>query len=188
MQYYIEITVLSTFDVSDCFLIKKLYNRIHICLSECSAYNVNLGLSFPGFKARHGIGNKIRVFGSKNELSRFLSILDLNNLDEYIDISKIRQVPEGVNSFAIFSRVCRTSQQKKAKKYSLRYNSEYSVELQRIKKIYDKRLKESAYVPLKSNSNGRNFSLFIRKIIVEDSKDGKFSTYGLSNTATVPLF
>ncbi len=194
MKYYQDITLLPDPEIDLYFLWKKVYQQMHLALVEVkdTQDKVNIGFSWPNYvysENRKHLGNKLRVFAqSSNELCE----LDLNKwlsrLTDYAHITKIRNVPDNVNEHVKFSRVRVKSgieriARRKAKRQSISYEDALS-QLSHFKTQQT----DLPFVRFESLSKGHSYPLFISKAENKTAEEGKYSTYGLSKTATVPWF
>ena len=79
------------------------------------------------------------------------------------------------------------SKEKLARRRAKRTGNSYEQALTHFEN-YETERSRLPYINMQSLTNGRSFRLFIEKTIVDNPQAGYFSSYGLSNTATVPLF
>ncbi len=198
MNYYVDIKLLTDTEISLGFLWKKLYAQIHLALVEVRDEKnlVSIGLAFPNYSGDRFLGDTLRLFApSKEELER----LDLNRwlarLLDYLTVSEIKEVPKDTK-LATFGRKQFKSNseiRRLAKRYAQREQIAYEEALQNFEQTEAKYRKERdknrlPYINIKSLSTGNEMKLFIIKKSSDIEQKGKFNTYGLSNTTTVPDF
>lgn len=200
MNYYIEIELLKDTEITLGFVWKKLYAQIHLALVEVRDENnlVAIGLSFPNYqKDKFPLGEKLRLFAkTKEELERLNLAHWLKRLMDYVAMSEIQKVPDNVNSFVSFSRKRFKSNseiRRLAKRYAKREDIPYEEALKKFietEEKYEKAKKENKlpYINMQSLSSNQELKIFIEKKEKQESKNGLFSTYGLSHESTVPHF
>lgn len=203
MQYYNELTLLPNEDISAYFLWSKVYTQLHIAFAEHSNEQgkISFGVSFPQYRINEHkkigfLGTKIRVFAnSENELRQLNLGKWLERLIDYVHIIQPREVPKTkITGYVNYYRINpKMSLEERVVHQSQRRN----ISLDEAKKHFKEYVEESViepYINLKSLSAKREenvdrpYRLYIGKSIADEAKDGKFGTYGLSRTSTVPEF
>lgn len=196
MKYYQELTIIPSFEVSAYFIWSKVYQQLHLGFVEAQDQNglVPFGVSFPQYqydKRKGGIGEKMRVFGNREDELTELGIKKwLQRLSDYVHITGIREVPEKKAGYAVYRRVHKeSSPDQKALRFIKRHR-EASIEYEEAVKMFLKKRSECAlpYINQKSLTNRNAFRLYIAKLYSEKNVYDGFGTYGLSNTSTVPEF
>lgn len=205
MNYYIELTLIDSPNFSLYQVWTTAYTQLHLAFvaQQNGQEKIPFGVSFPQYRINQQkkigfLGSKIRVFAhSENELKQlnlhewFKRLIE----SDYVHVTKPREVPKDkVTGYALFYRVNpklnleqRIAHQAERHKISL-------VEAQQHFKAYVEQPMIEPYVSLKSLSAKREenidrpYKLYIGKSLADEAKDGKFGTYGLSRTATVPEF
>jgi len=200
MKYYIDIRLMGDTEISLGFIWQKLYAQMHLALVNIKDENnsVDIGFSFP-FYQNHSfpIGNILRVFADSKDR---LEILDINkwlkDLEDYIYIGTIKEIPKDIKMYASFSRKQFKSNaelRRLVKRYAKRNGVSEEEALENFKDTEEKyrKLKEKNKLPfinIKSLSNGNNVKIFIGKEEHGKEELGRFNTFGLSKTTTVPIF
>lgn len=192
MQHYIDITLLPNDDIGHYFLWSKLYQQLHLLLVNKGETGV--GFSFPEYSKNHPrLGRKLRVFGASEAVFQQLDLAKcLNRLADYCHISSLRTVPENAQ-YAIFSRKqAVTNNERLARRRAKRKGETFEQALTHFEGFVDEHF-TLPFVELDSSSTAkegetRRFKLFIDQKMVTSSQAGKFTSYGLSKTATVPWF
>lgn len=218
MKFYYEITVIPNHEVGEHFILSKLFTQIHLGLAsikeiENGKEKSPIGVSFPEYKMgeKFGvIGSKLRLFANDElTLQNFDVQKWLSRLSDYVHISGIREVPQRINGYAIFSRhqpktnaerLMRRHQKREEEWTNIIKNSNSSPQeiakaqeklnkRQQRENNYDKKqsIKEP-FIKLQSLSTGNEFCLWIKKTTRDQPTYQKFSTYGLSNISTLPEF
>lgn len=195
MDYYIELTLIKDSEISPYFIWSKLYTQLHLAFVEQKDANEQIpyGVSFPEYKAFEAkdkqitlLGSKLRVFAhSADELQKLDLDKWLARLTDYVHVKSPKQV-EGVTQYLTVNRYRpKASAENLARRFARRHSISIEDALKRIEG-YQQKHKPLPYIQLKSLSGEREFSLYINQQIVEKAVEGKFSTYGLSATSTVP--
>ncbi len=196
MKHYIEITMLPDPETPLYYLWSKVYQQIHLALveSKLADSGSEIGAAFPGYQyeekeGEYTLGNKLRLFASGKEALEKLNILKyLSRLLDYISITDIAEVPADVSKQVSFSRVqSKSNIQRLARRKAKREGISLIDSISALNGYQERYLNEP-YIQLKSLSSGHEMRLFIRKLDQDSPVAGKFSTYGLSPSATVPWF
>lgn len=195
MNYYQEILIKPSFDISVYFIWEKLFKQIHLSIvsSTKDKSYFNIGVSFPGYELRNkrnGLGNVLRIHAKSEEVLTALNTSDrLKSLTDMLEISPIKSVQiDKIEGYAIFRRKqVKSSSERLARRYAKRHQLSYTEAV----KIYNDKEDELTSLPFinfDSLSRGSRFKLFIERKKVVTAVDGCFNSYGLSQEATVPLF
>ena len=170
-SYYFEIRSNEGSKVAS-ILIAKVVSILH-AVTKVDGQSP-IGINFP-FMQEHknenvtSFGETMRVFGTKGDLLVFLRNASLSALLEEPDltVSKIQEVPDD----AAFVQTLRDRTVERRKKLKIKVERYFP------------------YMKLKSLSNKKKFSLFIKTKTVQEPTPGYFSTYGLSKDgSTTPYF
>ena len=157
-----------------------------------------VGVSFPEYvcdveRKQFQLGCKLRLFASSQEILEQLNIRKYcSRLLDYVHITQIRDVPEGVEEYSCFRR----SQPKSSNERLARRKAKYkNISFDQAMCLYEGRKETYSRVPyirLKSLSSKEKFRLMIRKNSINDhTRDEGFTTYGLSSMekeTPVPMF
>lgn len=184
MNFYQDIRVLEDPEFSEAMLMAALFAKLHRALG---AYGEgDIGVSFP--QAAKTLGNTIRLHGSQQALSAIAATSWLKGLRDYTECSDILAVPEKV-AYRTVSRVQVKSSAERLRRRSVKKG--WLTEEQARLQILDANEQRTSlpFIVLKSLSTEQMFHLFIRQGELQTQPTtGKFSSYGLSATATVPWF
>lgn len=195
MQYYLELSLLPNEDTSVYFLWSKLYTQLHLAFVEQkdSQEKIAYGVSFPRYRLSTDkgigfLGDKLRIFAnSTQELEQLNLNKWLERLNDYVHITAPRETPNNV-SYAIYSRaVPKDSVEKRILHQAQRRNISITEAATHFKDHVYPPLIEP-FISLKSLSGQHIFKLHIKKTLTDEGSMGKFGTYGLSKTVTVPEF
>ncbi len=195
MQYYLELSLLPNDDTSVYFLWSKLYTQLHLAFVEQkdSQEKIAYGVSFPRYRLSQDkgigfLGDKLRIFAhSTQELEQLNLNQWLARLNDYVHITAPRETPHNV-SYGIYSRaVPKDSVEKRILHQAQRRNISITEASTHFKDHVYTPLIEP-FISLKSLSGQHIFKLHIKKTLTDEASMGKFGTYGLSKTVTVPEF
>ena len=195
MQYYLELSLLPNDDTSVYFLWSKLYTQLHLAFVEQkdSQEKIAYGVSFPRYRLSSDkgigfLGDKLRIFAhSAQELEQLNLNQWLARLNDYVHITAPRETPHNV-SYGIYSRaVPKDSVEKRILHQAQRRNISITEASTHFKDHVYTPLIEP-FISLKSLSGQHIFKLHIKKTLTDEASMGKFGTYGLSKTVTVPEF
>lgn len=191
MKYYIEMTLIPDAEISPFFIWSKLYTQIHLGLVEMldAKQTVPIGVSFPEYAKDRLLGQKLRLFASDEATLQQLNLAKwLDRLADYVHISSIKPVPSDIQSYAVFSRYRpHFDIDKVAERFARHKNISFEAALEHCKN-HKAPAKMLPFVQLKSQTNGQAFRLVIQQKVVTQAVVGSFSTYGLSQIATIPIF
>ena len=193
MNYYVDIKLITDTEITLGFLWKKLYAQIHLALVEVRNEDnlVSVGLSFPNYLKDRFLGDRLRLFAStKEELERLKLEEWLSRLEGYVFLEEIKEVPTDVTKFVSFRRKqFKTNAERLARRQAKRKGISYEEALKNYENFDEEKKKTKLpYINVKSLSSNREMKVFIQKSEEKESKNGLFSTYGLSSESTVPWF
>lgn len=192
MRVYQQITLLPSPETGIYFLWEKVFQQIHLALVEIknSDNQVPVGVSFPEYDSQaHFLGASCRLFAPDIESLQKLALDKwLLRFNDYLDLTRIRDVPDRVASYAIYRRKQPKSSlervaRRKAKREGLTFEQAFSA----LSHVSPQQIR-TPYIVMNSHSSKKRFYLFIQREVVDEPKQGVFSTYGLSQDSTVPEF
>lgn len=184
MDHYLDIRVLPDPEFVETVLMNALFSKLHRGLVAVGEGRI--GISFP--KAQKQLGDVVRLHGPAAALETMMANGWMKGLRDYTQISNIQAVPE-VCQHRRVKRVQAKSSSERLRRRSIK-NGKVSAEeaAERIPLSSEKRL-NLPFLELKSQSTGQAFKLFVQQSEPHDEpSEGRFSSYGLSSTATVPSF
>lgn len=146
----------------------------------------SIGISFPKYKTK--LGNIIRIHGQKSSLDVLQQDNWMDGLIGYCDVSDILPIPEKIRGHQTISRKQPNMTAAKLERLVKRD----SIPQQEIKPYKVKMIRQgldNAYFELKSTSNQQLYRRYIQfGELTSQKREGKFDSFGLSKTATVPIF
>jgi CRISPR-associated endonuclease Csy4 len=190
MDHYVDIQILENSDFEATFLLNRLYEKFHLGLVD-SGINLQVGASFPSasLKPTNSLGNVLRLHGTFGNLESFIGKQWFVSLLGYVNVGKVLLIPSEVK----VGSVRRVQIQSSAERLRRRFMRRHDVDMATAKlKIPDTASKKNTNLPwlqLRSSSTGQEFRLFVEvRILGGVPVIGEFNRYGLSSTATVPIF
>jgi CRISPR-associated endonuclease Csy4 len=187
MDHYVDVRALGDPEISVSQVLNVTANKLHAALVALRANDI--GVSFPGFRLEPAsLGDFLRLHGSRERLTELLSTGFLNSLRDYVQVSTVGSVPQGV-LHRVVRRVQVDSNVERIRRRQMRRHG-WSEEEARVRIPYSaERRLQLPYLRMKSSSTGQPFLLFIdHQECRPTAAAGEFNTYGLSATATVPWF
>ena len=195
MKFYIELTIVNSTDITFSTAWSKLFTQLHLAFVEQKDANEQIayGVSFPEFKTVEAKGKKITLLGSKLRIfANSMQALEQLNLDkwlerltDYVHIKSAKQVENATQNLTVNRHRPQASVGNLARRYVSRHDVSLDVALKRLEG-FNQKSEPCPYIQLKSLSGGNDFSLCINQKLADKENVGKFSTYGLSATSTVP--
>lgn len=188
MNYYQEITLLPSPEISQYFLWQKIFQPLHMLMVETKSKSQEhwVSVSFPKYTSK-GLGDKLRIFAiNEQALDAFGLKNALRKFEDYVHITGIRSVPDSVVGQTVFKR--HHSKQKNLS-YARRYAKYRNMDIEEAFEHLNQKPKKSLpFINLKSLSTGQNMRIFIEQIEepLKTSQEWKFNAYGLNNP--VPHF
>lgn len=184
MNHYLDISILPDPEFGQNALMNALFSKLHLAL--VAQGEGNIGVSFP--HADKNLGDCLRLHGEETNLERLMDTDWFKGLQDHCEAFNILPVPKSCQH-RVIKRVSVKSSPERLYRRSVKKGWLKQEEAnKRIKqaKAYFLKL---PYVQLKSASTGQRFRLFIHIGELQDNPvPGTFSSYGLSNQATVPWF
>ncbi len=188
MNYYIDIELFPKKELRENILLNQLYLEFHKRIFDLNLKVI--GVSFPKYRLK--LGDVFRIHGDKESLEKLQSEEWIKKYPKNYHVSKITIIPQKVK-YRVISRVQQTMSQSKLRRLIKRAEEgKGGIKEEDIKKYKIKMLQgglDNPFVDLISSSNNQRYRLFISFGEFQDTEiKGKFDTYGLSKTSTVPWF
>ena len=189
MDRYFDIKAISNPEIIQSAVMAHLMQQLHKLLPQ---YGGRIGLDFPGYRKKLGLGAVIRVLAVEQDIQALKhQLTNAHKVTEYALITSVGHIPESVTHFAQYTRV-----HAKGNSYINRLKKRHqargtwTVELEAAIRIKASVRLDFPYINLRSESTGQNLILFINRARVTKPVAGLFNGYGLSSPdfATVPLF
>lgn len=196
MNYYLELTITGNPELTPYQIWSKLYTQLHLAFVEQkdAQDKTVYGVSFPQYRTLADkkiayLGYKLRVFAPTEQA---LSALNLDKwiecLVDYIHISSIRSVPDDIKGYANYYRATpKMTLDERITHQAKRHGVPYHKAAERFEGYKEQSL-VYPHIQLTSQTNHQSYPLYIGKQTAEVLTDGRFGTYGLSRTSSVPEF
>ena len=181
MDHYLEIEVLSDPEFNATILMSALYAKLHRALVAVG--HGEIGVSFP--RAGKTPGDLLRLHAGPGALARLMEQNWLKGLNDYTRSSQIKAAPATDQHIQV-KRV----QPKQTAARLRRAVKRGSIPESEAEKLLSERvLLKNPFFQLQSQSTGQRFHLFVeQQKSLPKVSTGAFSSYGLSDKATVPWF
>lgn len=184
MDHYIDLHFQADEEVPIYFIRNKVFAKLHKALYELEENTI--GISFPNYKTK--LGDILRIHGEQSNLTVLQQKNWLGGLAGYCDVGEVLLIPVAVKGYRTISRV--RSNMSNAKLQRLKKRGSITVE--EMKRYDIKMIKTfltNPYLELESTSNGHKHRRYLQfGVLVSEPVVGKFDSFGLSKTATVPWF
>lgn len=193
MKYYLDITLIPNEEIPLYFLWEKLYQQLHLALVErLEKGKSKVGVAFPKYdKEERSLCNKLRLLTfEQGDLEALNLDKYFARLKDYVHWTGIKEVPiDKITGYAFFKREQVKSNHERLAR---RRGRKTGVSDEQALVFFEGKLERRSQAPfvyLNSQTNGKRYPLFI---VMEETdikpKMAAFSSYGLSNDCSVPLF
>ncbi|MDF7667798.1 type I-F CRISPR-associated endoribonuclease Cas6/Csy4 [Orbaceae bacterium ESL0727] len=190
LTHYFELRAIPQLEIDENDVMNQTMQSLHHLLVNQQG---NIALSFPCYALHQhrSFGGIIRLLGSEMALQKIRNEISNNStITDYMLMLPIASVPDTIKGHTRFIRVNPKGQSalRRAEK-RLTAQGKWSDEVKNrmIEKWGSVHL-DYPHFHLKSKSTGQSFILWIKQAHCTKSTEGKFNSYGLSQTATVPNF
>jgi CRISPR-associated endonuclease Csy4 len=189
MKYFVDIEILENPDIQTATILNSLFTPFHLALVSAGE-ELQIGISFPKNKAEVFVtlGNVLRLHGKESDLIEFMALRWFSKLTDYINVSKVRAVPDEVT----FASIRRVQVQSNVERLRRRLRKRHNVDEETAKlRIPDSaaQLTSLPWLQIRSASTAQSFKLFIQIGKQQTTEvSGSFNRYGLSANATLPIF
>ena len=196
MNYYLELTIIGNPELTPYQIWSKLYTQLHLAFVEQkdAQDKTVYGVSFPQYRTLADkkiayLGYKLRVFAPTEQALSALNLdKRLEHLADYIHISSIRSVPDDIKGYANYYRATpKMTLDERITHQAKRHGVPYHKAAERFEGYKEQSL-VYPHIQLTSQTNHQSYPLYIGKQTAEVLTDGRFGTYGLSRTSSVPEF
>ena len=181
MDRYIDITVLPDPEFSTTTLMNALYSKLHRTLAVLG--EVNIGVSFPHLKKTPG--EILRLHGGELALQKLINQNWSKGLSDYIQVTQIQLVPKETKHIRVErvqEKMTAARLRRAVKRGSMTVDEAETV-------LANRQQLKKPFLQLQSSSTKQRFPLFINQGKPQSKMiAGKFNSYGLSDSATVPWF
>ncbi|MDN2660669.1 type I-F CRISPR-associated endoribonuclease Cas6/Csy4 [Neptunomonas sp. CHC150] len=183
MDSYIDIQLKPDSEMREAELSSKVFTKFHKALVTLNSNNI--GISFP--KVHTKLGRLFRIHSQASALHDLQDLEWLGALSGYCQFSAVSAVPEQVQY-----RVVSVKRSNLSKAKLKRLIARGSIDKEGEKRYKVKMLSQgfdNPYLDLFSGSTGQVHRKFFEfGELQPNPTSGKFDSYGLSTTATVPWF
>lgn len=197
MNFYQDITLLPDAEITLGFIWQKVYQQVHIALAENKiAENQSaIAVGFPEYGGKgFPLGSKLRLLSETQAQLEQLDIKKwLERLEDYCHIKPIKPVPAEIEKHVCYKRKQFKSNLLKEALRRAKYKNETKEQALAHFQHYQKAcdlpyINMTSLSMLENEEVSRNFKLFIEQEMLEQPRPGQFNCYGLSKTATIPIF
>lgn len=185
MDSYLELQLLPDPEFPPAMLMNALFAKLHRAL--VSHGEGRIGISFPDVSTGQ-LGQRLRLHGQAGELEKLMACNWLQGMRDHLAAFAIRPVPDGAKH-RIVRRVQAQSNPERLRRRLIRRKGIGEEEARAA--IPDSAAQTLALPSLQvtSQSTQQQFRLFIEHLPVQaESSPGHFTSYGLSNEASIPWF
>ena len=185
MNHYLDITLLPDPEFSALDLMDALYAKLHRALVALGSQRIGVSFNPPAI----GLGDRLRLHGNASDLGALVGLNWLTGMRDHVEVSAILPVPADCQQYRVVSRVqAKSNPERERRRLMRRKGIDEATAREKIPDSSAKML-NLPRVHLRSQSTGQKFCLFIRLGDVRTTPtEGTFNAYGLSATATVPIF
>jgi len=187
MDYYLDLEILPNAEMGKNIVMNVIGSRLHQFLVV--EKGVELGTSFPDYsKNPRTLGKRMRLHGTSQSLDRVAQSEWLELLGDYVHVKDVQQKPKSCKYVDVRRVQAKSSVLRLARRYARRHGVSLDEALALYKNVSDKKL-SYPFLSLNSNSTGQRFNLFIKQSQPHSiARAGKFNSFGLSKTASLPWF
>lgn len=202
MNYYLDLTLLPDEEVPIFFIRNKVYAKLHKAIFDLSTSNI--GASFPNLKKakksdknKMNFGEIIRIHSTQDRLNKLQNLNWLGGLSGYCKVGDILPVPDKIKGHQAISRIRQNMSLAKMQKKITHQKAKGYLKTGDDINAYEKQYKaemfktglDNPYLELQSTSTNNKYRLYINfGALQKQLTVGKFNHFGLSKTATVPIF
>ncbi|MFG1173690.1 type I-F CRISPR-associated endoribonuclease Cas6/Csy4 [Erwiniaceae bacterium CAU 1747] len=184
MDYYQDIRVTGDAETSVPVVLAQLFMRLHKTMGKVAEGRI--GISFP--QVNKTLGSQLRVHGTHDDLTALQQSAWLHGLRDYIVCAEVSAVPQE-KSWRVVKRVQVKSSAARLRRRSVSKGWLSEEEAQQRISLLNEQRTDLPYVMIASGSNGHAYPLFIEHGPIQSlPAAGRFNSYGLSATATIPWF
>jgi CRISPR-associated endonuclease Csy4 len=187
MNHYLDIQIRPDPEFTPQLLMSVLYGKLHRAL--VSGRQDDLGVSFPEHsRPRQKVGGVLRLHSDSGTLDKFMSGEWLSGMADHVVVSGIHKVPVDAQHRVVRRVQGKTNVERLRRRHAKRHDLSLEQAREVIPDAVESRIK-LPFIMVRSQSTDRKFPLFIEHLPEQSSPvAGKFNSYGLSKSATVPWF
>jgi len=187
MDQHLEIQLLPDPEFGQPMLMSALYSKLHRALVRLATDSI--GVSFPEYSLKpRSLGAVLRIHGKGNDLEQLQALGWLKGMRDHVEVAPIQSIPLDTQHCTLNRRQYKTSAERLRRRRMKRKGETYQDATKAIPDSIEQR-PELPFAVLRSQSTGQEFHLFVEQSALQpDPTPGRFSSYGLSLGATVPIF
>lgn len=188
MDSYIDIRLLPDPEFAQNQLMSALFAKLHRALAQRQTHDI--GVSFPQTQDKPPtLGDRLRLHGTMQALEALMAFDWLSGMRDHTTVAGLQLVPVDAQHRVVRRVQSKSSPERLRRRLAKRHDLSEEQARERIPDTTEGRLLNLPFVSLRSQSTGQNFRLFVEHgELLEKPLAGTFTTYGLSNDATVPWF
>ncbi|MFW7525652.1 type I-F CRISPR-associated endoribonuclease Cas6/Csy4 [Vibrio ostreicida] len=184
MDYYLDIKVLPDLEITAPALLNNLFAKFHRAMAQTCKGQV--AVSFP--KYGRVLGDVLRIHGSKPAIESLMNQPWLKGLRDYTQVGDVFLVPSDIIGYRTVTRVQMKSPQNLRKRSIAKGWMTEEEARHRIPDTKQPQL-DLPYLQLQSLSNKNVLRIYVKHgVIIQQSVNGEYSSYGFSSQATIPWF
>lgn len=191
MQHYLDLQLRPDPEFPAHQLMAALYGKLHRALVQLERDGVRrLAVAFPGYASRgdvHSLGTVLRLVGPTSELAALQALPWLQGMSDHVSLSSVQPVPASAEPGRLLRVQAKSGIERERRRAMRRLGLTEQQARERMPDSASERL-ELPHLSLRSASTGQRFLLFLRLVPAPAEVTGEFNSYGLSSTATIPLF
>jgi CRISPR-associated endonuclease Csy4 len=181
-----DIRILADPEIPPPHLMSALFEKLHRQLVRIKAGDI--GVSFPQVDAaKPHLGRVLRLHGTDATLAQLEDGAWLEGMRDHVHSGTIEPVPLEVEYRQVRRVQSKSSAERLRRRQMKRHNWTKEEAETRIPNSVERTL-SLPYLTIGSGSTRQRFNLFIEHRVAQNSSAGRFNSYGLSDTATVPWF
>jgi CRISPR-associated endonuclease Csy4 len=185
MDHYMDIRLRSDPDFASIELLGALLSKLHRTLARRAKGDI--GISFPNYRGNY-LGDHLRLHATKEALLEFMQADWLAGMRDHVIVGTAAVVPVDARHRVVRRVQAKSSPERLRRRLMRRHGLTVEQAQRSIPSSAAQRL-ELPHVQLRSASTGQRFPLFVEHCALASAgQRGAFSSYGLSDTATVPWF
>lgn len=186
MSYYLDIRLRPDPEFLPHQLMDALFAKVHRHLVETETKDVGLNFPLAGTIVQ-GLGPLMRLHGPQKRLVNMQIGTWLGGMREMVALGDVQAVPTSAGQMNV-RRVQAKSNPERVRRRQMKRKG-WTAE-QAMAQIPDSVAQQLRlpYLTVKSSSSGHSFRLFISQEATQQPVSGDFNAYGLSSTATLPMF
>jgi CRISPR-associated endonuclease Csy4 len=184
MDHYIDITIQPDAEMRENILLNKVFTKLHKALWDLNS--VDIGVSFPSAKTT--LGGVLRIHSTDKRIMELNEKKWLGGLSGYCLYSEIQPIPSAVQ-YMIVSRWQHNMSESHLRRLIKRGSiAEEEIKVYRTK-MFKNQMTTLPFLEVESSSNGNHHRRYIKvSETLNTPSEGKFDSFGLSKSATIPKF